>query len=388
MAFRDGLVAHVAESALLPGLNVPVYFAQGRKPGNPCFGHEQRVFLAAAGIKHVEFRSQERKRGILPLILAENNLPATDFLPPETGAARHDPALLSSRCLVAWLTQRWNMAPRESCLHSSNERATCGVWARMLSSLEAACTATCADAERLPVIRYCGVELQVRRNGSVDTITLVERTPSMLADWHQLARAGRHLRPWPGGEVSLVELWKFISLRLRAGRVPADHPFRGLQRCLLAVIVWMTEVHVHTSIRRTMAKYQGKTMPLAEIYGKSGRWRVHTRLASRIQLLQHCSAAFGSDEAVAGAHNAPNGLAAQMRAVRNSVYDVAVRRAFAQSTCVHFGHDGSTHGGPEVICGYLFDPVANLAAYAKPEVVRPLPVAPKSEVSVPPRWRP
>ena len=139
-----------------------------------------------------------------------------------------------------------------------------------------------------------------------------------------------------------------------------------LRQAILAMMAWLTEIQTHYEINETPVS--GRAAKVVEIYGKSGKRRAHQNVGPLVELLRALVESQGSDETTARAIDRTHGQAALARAARNHIYMLRVRDAFAAVQAVSVGIDGSCHGGPSVLCGYIVDTKNEVGAYLEPEV--------------------
>ena len=134
------------------------------------------------------------------------------------------------------------------------------------------------------------------------------------------------------------------------------------------VLAFLIECHVHADIARSHS--QSAKLQCTDLWGASGRRRVHNATLSRMQMVQALVENHGSGEAIARAlSGGVCSIAAAHTAVRNAVYAELSGLAFTGSHRVAFHWDGSHHGGNDVIIGVALNIDTGRAVYVKPAVI-------------------
>ena len=143
-----------------------------------CFFWKQRFFLAAVDCKDaVGVRKQEVARGIFQRILNETGIPASDLHRPEGDSQAIQTPCLNTRGLIAWLSLRRHMTD------TNRDSALCLKWTRCLTGVQD----TAAIVIALPpgiAVAVRNVRLQLRGDGKINIVGLLQHWPDLPADWH------------------------------------------------------------------------------------------------------------------------------------------------------------------------------------------------------------
>ena len=361
---RELLRVKPYRSELHPNVTLPCYYLPNRQPGDPCFWWEQRHFLTGAVWDLVEFRKQEKRRGILQRVSVARNLHDHDIVFDD--GKTHMPLLLSTRGLVAWLLERflifyvYKNAPRHD--NAFSHRLDC-VWQCVRK--------VAAQLEVLPTITIDGVTLHLQATGCFDITDLARKLPNIVEEWRTISdSAGSGLDALPPSHlVSFGHLHRFVEVRIRRSSqcIPAQHPFMKLREAMLAVATWMVEVHAHLALVKTMSAVDNRSARYMEMAGRAGRYRVHNDVGKRMDLIQRTMNTCGSTEALCRATEGIHGKAAMFRCARNLLYERASVEGLHESRLLTVGVDGSCHGGPSVLVGYIADVETGVASYLRPE---------------------
>ena len=264
---------------------------------------------------------------------------------------------------------------------SNRTGITVDKWSGLLDKFsraaEDAMTCRLSAAER-PVLEICGVAVSVDRCCYVDIEPMLQVMPEIPQEWQQSTAAGYVLAPWTGARmIKVMHLLAFISLRIfviaRQRQQRREWLAQGpwfvveLRDALMRVMSHLVEVHFHFAIVETAARHRGRHIPMRELFGAGQQRRAHRDVGRRQELLRAIVRVAGSDEVCSRTLVARHGEAALSRKARLFCYERESRRVFRGVGAAFCSWDGSNHGGPETLVGYLADVKLNRACYLRPE---------------------
>ena len=376
--FRSNLEHHSASQQLLQGAAIPIY---GVRDGNigACFWLEWRFFLEKLGIKdRVNWCKQEHNRGRLTFLAEEYGLPRFAILRDDSGG--HAPKLFSTKAMLAWTLEHFCCA--KSAAHGS-KGVTREDFATLLDAFrcaaEDAMMSRMSVAER-PSLEICGIKLPFDRACYVNIEPILDKLPELPDEWKMLCAHGFALPAWneTATMIPVMSLLKYLGIRLflaggrqdkgrRAFRAQGPWFAQELRDALIDVLTYLTEVHLHYSIIDTLARSKGHIVTLQDIFGAGQKRRAHHNSGKKLQLYRAILNSQGSDEVASRAIVRSHGEAASSRHARLWCYEKESRIVFKPAQSIAVGWDGSNHGGPETLCGYMCIPIRNIACYMRPQ---------------------
>ena len=345
---------------------MPAYCHESARLGQR-YWHDHRYVCSQANISWLyQLRKQEVQRGIYSRVIADCDLNHHDIMRNDT-PGRHLPLLMSTVATVGWLGERYSMAVHASTRAPDQYTAS---WQTLLSGIQSAAAHVCQSGvmTATPQIHAMDLTLHIGSHGTVDLQPLVDRIPSLPADWAAISGRGANgIGPWKLS-VAIVDLYRFLVLRCKFSRIPFEHPFSLLRRGLVHVLAFLIEVRVQLSIQEVEDSFGSKRAPpVHALFGPSSRQRSHHLPLPKIIALKLSEEIHGSRETILRTSGLHKGSSSQLRAAKLLIYREKTSELFEPSNAFWMNHDGSCHGGASMIVGLGFDPIRQCAAYAKPE---------------------
>ena len=364
---RDRLEVLVAEGPWSRGSLLPVYRRSDEAVLGECFYHDQRYLTYLAGVNWgYGFKKQERVRGILHRILKEHGLHHGECLNNED-RSRHLPTLFSSRFAISWITERYTMAL------FAGDRAAADYndgWSSLIDALGKTC-ARAMQSEAMDgqlQLRVGTVEMVVEEYAKIDIRPLLAVYPGLQDDWAELAEHTPHHLPCFESKPPVTQFWRFLNLRCFKAVLPRGHPLKLLRAGLLQILAFMLEVDLDNELHEE--RPESSRPAVLELYGLSGRTRIHHRPAAKLVAVSTLSSTHGSAETVMRAQGFHKGSSAQLRGAKIKIYRERTQSVFSTSSGWQITWDGSCHGGVTMLAGAVVDPTALLGAYFVPQAMQ------------------